>query len=194
MMNKQFDGKMNLGFGTEGLPQQGAQGAHVHGARGVHVQGADGEHIYGARAKWQDDFGANRRLTLPQKQVLEQLAIWLKGTEGRIYRIYWKLGRVLGMSQRATRVHIGALRKKGVISSTVVYSSKSRQRIGLHVSFSRDAPIKHLPHTHKFSENELLEMKERKRKSDQFAALIRQGYSFIPELQCYVLPPPHLDR
>lgn len=196
MLNKHIDAKMNLSSGAEGAILQGAQGVHaqdaqgthVHGAQGVHVQGAQGKDAQGAQVKWQDDFGAERRLTLPQKRVLEQLAIWLRGEEKIISRIYRRIGEALGMSQRAARVHVAALKKKGLILSTVAYRPNSRQRIGALIRISTDAPIKHLPH--KLSDAELLEMKEKGRKDAQVMALLRQGYSYIKELDGFVREPP----
>lgn len=193
MLYKQFDANMKIGTGDEGVPVQGAQCRQVQGAQGTQVQGTQGTHAQGAQVKWQDDFGANRRLTVPQKRVLEQLAIWLGGQEKKtIPRIYWNLRKFLGMSQRAARVHVDALKKKGLIFSTVVYRSDSRQRIGVCISISTEAPIKHLSLPRKISETELQEMKESKRRNNQITALVYRGYTYVQELQGYVLPPPNL--
>lgn len=187
MLNNQSDANMKLGTGAETVHAQGAEGAHVQGAQGMHAQGAQGVRVKCAQDKWQDDFGANRRITLPQKRVLEQLAIWLRGEEKTITCIYRRLGKALGIGQRAARVHVDALKKKGLILSTVAYSPNSRQRIGALISIHRDAPIKHLPH--KLSDSELLEMKEKGRKDAQIMVLLRQGYSYIKELDGFVREP-----
>ena len=170
-MNKQIDANMNQGMGTEGAPAQGAQGAHVQGVQGAHVQGA--------QVKWQDDLGAKRRLTLPQKRVLEQLAILLRGEKKTICCMYRKIGAALGMSKRAARVHVDALKKKGLIFTTVTYHPKDpRQRIGVCISIHPDAPIKHLPR--KLSETEMQELKERIKKQAECLEQIKRGVSFWP--------------
>lgn len=209
MLDKQFDANMNLGTDDEGTHLQGvqsmqaqsaqgvhakgAQGTHAKGAQSAHVQGAEGAHFRGAQGtKWQVDYGSNRRLTLPQKQVLEQLAIWLRGEEKTITFIYRRLGEALGMGKGAARVHVEALREKGLLLSTVVYCKNSKNRIGVRISITPDAPIKHLPH--KLSETEKQELNERNRKDAQVRILLRQGYEYIAELDGYVRSPKNLNR
>jgi len=174
--------------GAQGTHPQGAQGTHLQGAQGMHLPGARSTHHHGAQAEWQDDLGANRRLTVPQKQVLDWLAIYLKGEEKIITCIYQRIEKALGMKKRAVRVHVGALKRKGLIVSKVAYRPNTSQRIGLSISITPDAPIKHLPH--KMSETELREMQESSRKSAQVWALIKQGYTYIKELDGFVRESP----
>jgi DNA-binding MarR family transcriptional regulator len=187
MMDKEFDANMKIVTDTNGLHVQGAQGLHVQDAQDLHVQSAQDLHVQsaqglhvqqGAPVQWQDDYGANRRLTLRQKRVLELIAIWLKGEEKTITYIYQRLGKALGMSQRAARVHVDALKKKGLVMTSVAYRKNSKQRIGVCISITPDAPIKHLPH--RISDAEMQAIKENRRKEDEFWEQIKQQRTHRP--------------
>jgi len=133
-----------------------------------------------------------RDLTLKQQRVLQWLAKFLMGKELTITRIYWRIGIALGMSQRAARVHVDALKQKGLILTEVACRPDFKQKIGVRISITPDAPIKHLPH--KLSEAEIQEMRERGRINEQVSALMKQGYTFIEKLNGYVREPQGQNR
>ena len=126
-----------------------------------------------------------RDLTLKQQRVLEWLAKFLLGKEMTITRIYSRIGIALGMSQRAARVHVNALKQKGLILTEVYYRPNFKQKIGIRISITPDDPIKHLPH--KLSAAEMQEIKERGEKEARVRELLRQGYTYINEIDGYVL-------
>ena len=82
-----------------------------------------------------------RDLTLKQQRVLEWLAKFLLGKEMTITRIYSRIGIALGMSQRAARVHVNALKQKGLILTEVYYRPNFKQKLGIRISITPDAPI-----------------------------------------------------
>lgn len=139
--------------------------------------GVEGVHAQRREVEWRD-------LTLRQQQVLEWLAKILIGKEMIITRIYWRLGVALGMSQRAARVHVDALRQKGLILTEVAHRPNFKQKIGVRISITPNAPIKHLPH--KLSAAEIEEMKKRGEKEAQVRELVKQGYTYINEIDGYV--------
>ena len=171
---------------AQGLHAPGTHGLHAQGAQGLHAQGADGMPLQGAdNVTWQDDYGYKRRLTLRQKRVLEWLAKVLRGEEKTISFIYRRIGAALGMSQRAARVHVDALKEKGLLLTAVAYRPGSGQRIGVRISITPDAPIKHLPH--KLSQAEIQKMKDFARKEAQTWELIKSGHTLIPDLNGHTL-------
>jgi len=180
----QSEGHMPLS-GAQGVPLLGAESGHAQGAQGKHVPGAEGSQ----GIEWRD-------LTLKQQRVLEWLARYLRGQVKEITCLYRRIGNALGISQRAARVHVEALKKKRLILTEVIYRPNFHQKIGVRISIAEDAPIKHLPH--KMSPAEMQEMKIRMKvkeaKDAQMWDLIKKGYILVPELNCYALEPENLRR
>lgn len=121
--------------GEDGELSQGASGGFLQGADVGLLQGADGE----LRNKTYD-CETDQGLPLTQKRVLLWLMTVGKNRDGNFVCFYKELGKSIGITKKAARVHVAALEKKRFIITSVLYRLGTRQPIGKRVAITKYAP------------------------------------------------------